>query len=36
MFWKRNCGAAFSKWRQTEYEQALEMIQMTEENCQQM
>jgi len=36
MFWKRNCAAAFSKWRQTEYEQALEMITMTEESCQQM
>ncbi len=34
MFWRRNCAAAFSKWRQTEYEQALEMISMTEENCQ--
>lgn len=31
MYWKRNCGAAFSKWRQTEYEQAMEMITMTEE-----
>ncbi len=31
MFFRRNCGAAFSKWRQTEYEQALEMITMTEE-----
>ena len=30
MFWKRNCGAAISKWRQTEYEQTLEMIEMTE------
>ena len=36
MFWKRTCGAAFSKWRQTEYEQALEMISMTEETCQQL
>ena len=30
MFWKRNCGAALSKWRQTEYEQAMEMITMVE------
>lgn len=29
MFWKRNCGAAMSKWRQTEYIQAMEMIEMT-------
>lgn len=32
MYWKRNCAGAFSKWRQTEYVQALEMITMTEEN----
>ena len=30
MFWRRNCGAAMTKWRQTEYEQTLEMISMTE------
>ena len=29
MFWKRNCGAALSKWRQTEYIQAMEMIEET-------
>lgn len=29
MFWSRTCGAALSKWRQTEYFQALEMIEMT-------
>lgn len=29
MFFRRNCAAAFSKWRQTEYVQALEMIAMT-------
>ena len=32
MFWRRNCAAAFSKWRQTEYFQTLEMISMTQEN----
>ena len=26
MFWKRNCAAAFSKWRQTEYVDAIEMM----------
>ena len=31
MFWQRNCGAALSKWRQTEYIQAVEMIEMTHE-----
>jgi len=31
MFWRNNCARAFSKWRQTEYEQAMEMISMTEE-----
>ena len=36
MFWRRNCGAAFSKWRQTEYEQTLEMIVMTQDNTAQM
>lgn len=34
MFWRRNCAAAFSKWRQTEYEQTLEMIAMTCESNQ--
>ena len=36
MFWRRNCAQAFNKWRQTEYEQALEMITMTCENTQEM
>ena len=29
LFWQRNCAAAFSKWRQTEYELTLEHIEMT-------
>ena len=29
LFWQRNCKAAFSKWRQTEYEMTLEHIEMT-------
>ena len=36
MFWKRNCGAALTKWRQTEYEQTLEMISMTETSTQEL
>ena len=36
MFWKRNCAAAFSKWRQTEYIQTCEMITMTMEDSQKM
>jgi len=36
MFFRRNCGAAFSKWRQTEYEQALEMIAMTGDSTEQL
>lgn len=36
MFWRRNCGAALSKWRQTEYEQTLEMIEMTESATQEL
>lgn len=36
MFWRRNCAQAFNKWRQTEYEQALEMITMTCDNTQEV
>ena len=36
MYWRRNCGAAFSKWREVELFQTMEMITVTEEAHNQM